>query len=317
MRQYLISTALLLFAASATASSAQQDIETLIEKPDPAIQAQLQRVLNALQKPGVEPGSDLDVCREVQTLKKLNPDQDRLVKQLAIFVATANKADETNTGEATPVFIMQVMLQVLDFPPRVPIRALAPFLDVDNPQLRESVRLWFRLHDTAGTDNGGTPPIKPVNYEDYVEYVESKVTHKEEVPTPFVKYIFESSAGRALLVFAYANSPNIHIVAGPQKLTAMVQAEKTKLREIELAEHIVSNAIWLQKNKFDDRFQAALPEANEQLDKLAQRKEWWAKLYVVYIMRQNPPLLRDNVLRKLAEDENKLVNEAAKSARGQ
>ena len=82
-------------------------------------------------------------------------------------------------------------------------------------------------------------------------------------------------------------------------------------REIELAEHIISNAIWLNKNGFTDRFQAALPEANEQLDKLA-KGEWWAKLYVIYVMRQNPSMLRDTVLRNLADDENKLVSEAAK-----
>jgi hypothetical protein len=189
---------------------------------------------------------------------------------------------------------LQSILQVLDVPPRIPIRVLAPYLDADNPQLRESVRLWFRLHDTAGTDNGGTPPIKPVNYEDYLEYVESMLAHKEDVPPPFIKYIFNSSPGRALLVFAYANSG------------------KVQRHEIELAEHIVSNAIWLNKNGFTDRFQAALPETNEQLAKLA-KGEWWAKLYVIYVMRQNPILLKAQTLRQLEDDSNELVRGAAKS----
>lgn len=288
---------------------AQQDVEELIDKPDAAIQAQIQKLYDTLQKSGVEPDSDMGVCHELQILKKLSPDQDKLVKQLAIFAATTTKRPED-----MELLILQTILQVLDVPPRISIRALAPYLDAENPPLRESVRLWFRLHDTAGTDNGGTPPIKPVNYEDYLEYVQSMLAHKEDVPTPFLTYIFESSPGRAVLVFAYANSPNIHIVTRQQKLAAAVQAEKAKLREIELAEHIVSNAIWLNKNKFNERFQVVLPDAMAELEKLAKHKEWWARLYVVYIMRQNPPLLWDKILRQLSEDSNALVSQAAKSA---
>jgi hypothetical protein len=289
-----------------------QSVEKLIEESDPAVQTQIQRVIDALQKPSVDARSDIDVCRELQTLKKLSPNNNRLVKQLAIFVATMKSAEDIESADAQ-ASIMQAILQVLDFPPRIPIRVLAPYLDADNRQLRDSVRRWFTFHDGAAGGVDGAPPISPVKYEDYVEYVESKVTRKEDVPTPFTKYIFEGSPGRALLVFAFANSPNIHIVTPQQKLAAVVQAEKAKLREIELAEHIVSNAIWLNKNGFADRFQQARPEANEQSDKLA-KGEWWAKLYVVYTMRQNPSLLKAQTLQKLSEDHNELVQEVAKSA---
>ncbi|HVT30720.1 MAG TPA: hypothetical protein VHE81_22115, partial [Lacipirellulaceae bacterium] len=112
-------------------------------------------------------------------------------------------------------------------------------------------------------------------------------------------------------VFAYANSPNVHIVTGQQKIAAVVQAEKAELREIELAEHIVSNAIWLDKNAFRDRFQAAVPEANAQLAKLAKHKEWWARLYVAYIMRKYPELRQDDVIERLSKDTNELVRAAA------
>ncbi len=86
--------------------------------------------------------------------------------------------------------------------------------------------------------------------------------------------------------------------------------------EIELAKHIVNNAIWLNKNGFSKRFQAALPDAMAELEKLAKHKEWWARLYVVYIMRQNPMLLQSRIMGQLAEDENELVSEAAKSISG-
>lgn len=191
-------------------------------------------------------------------------------------------------------------------------------------------------------------------YYDYMQYVRARLSRNEEIPSAFVKYIYERHPGKALLVFAYSNSVDISVArlqglrkaidkrlknapahdgapaipapietpgqhsepetpAKPeQQLEKENHARLMERREIELAEHIVSNAIWLNKNGFADRFQQTLPEANEQLDKLA-KGEWWAKLYVVYIMRQNPPLLRDKVLLELAEDKNELVSKAAKS----
>ena len=116
-----------------------QSVEKLIEESDPAIQTQIQEVLDALQKADVDARSDIDVCLELQTLKKLSPDKDRIVKQLAIFVATMKSAEDIESADAQ-LSTMQAMLQVLDFPPRVPIRVLAPYLDAGNRQLRESIR---------------------------------------------------------------------------------------------------------------------------------------------------------------------------------
>ncbi|MFO0788007.1 MAG: hypothetical protein U0805_01020 [Pirellulales bacterium] len=327
MRHNRFVIALLLLLGLANAMNAQQSVDKLIAKPDSNVQAQIQKLFNALQKVGDDPRSNFDVCREVLALKQLGVDKDELVEQLAIFVAT------TESDEDAHVLAAQAILALLDFSPSVPIRALAPYLDTDNRQLRDFARNWFGSHDMAHTAPPGSPPIKPVNYEDYLEYVEWKVTHKEEVPAGFIKFIYDRSPGRALLVFAYANShgdvtarleairKSIEArqqglepqVENGQQLEGGRQARLIKRSDIELAEHIVSNAVWLKKNKFDERFQAALPGANEQLDKLA-KGEWWGKLYVVYIMRQNPLMLRDKVLRGLADDENEIVSKAAKSA---
>lgn len=311
MRHTRLAYALLLLAVRATATFAQQDVEKLIEKSDPAIQAQIQKLLDALQKPGVEPRSDIDVCRELQTLKKLNPDKDKLVKQLAIFVVTTSPEETQKSPEETHVLILNEMLHALDLPPRIPIRVLAPYLDTDNRQLRDSVRLWFGFHDSAGTGSNGAPPIRPVNYQDYLQYVEWKVTHKQDVPAPFIKYIFERSPGRALLVFAFANSVGDVTKRRLQDISKEMQARLSQRREIELAEHIISNAIWLDKHGYIVRFQKALPEANEAFGTLVQG-EWWARLYVAHIMRQYPKLRNNDLLRQLAEDENELVREAAK-----
>jgi hypothetical protein len=304
---------------------AQQDVEILIEKPDAAIQAQIQKLFNTLQKSGDDARSNIDVWREVKALKQLSTDKDKLVRQLALFVAT------TKSEEDSHVLVAAGILYFLDFPPSVPIRVFAPYLGTDNRQLRSFVEMWFYSHDKAANDS---PPLRPVNYDDYLDYVRLKIGRGEEIPAPFIRYIYERSPGQALLVFAYAAGSRdvavkleaMHTIIEARKqgkepepqpelgqqFEERRRARSKEKREIELAEHIVSNAIWLNKNGFTDRFQAALPEANEQLDKLA-KGEWWAKLYVVYIMRQNPPFLKDSILRQLAEDENKLVSEAASS----
>jgi hypothetical protein len=295
--------------------AAQDDVDKLLAESNPAIQRQLQAISRTF-RPGEGISNNVEALREIQKLKELTDDKAELVKQIAIFSVAP--------GAETQPMLAGAILHYLELPSRFTIRALAPYLNTKNPQLRSFVRDWFQGHDNADPGVWGA-----VNYKDYLDYVSWAVNRKEDVPAPFVKYIYERSPGWALLVFAYANSHG-DVTARLQAIRKSIEGRKqteTKTgndnaerqarlshrREIELAEHIVSNAIWLNKNKFDERFQAALPEAMTELEKLAKHKEWWARLYVAYIMRQNPPLLRDNVLRQLSDDSNVLVSEAAKS----
>jgi hypothetical protein len=302
---------------------AQPDVEKLIGKPDAAIQSQIQKLYNTLQKSGDDARSNIDVWREVKALKQLSADKDKLVRQLAIFVVT------TKSEEDSHVLVAAGILYFLDFSPSIPIRVFAPYLGTDNRQLRSFVEMWFYSHDKAVNDSA---PFRPVNYEAYLDYVRLKIGRGEEIPVGFIKYIYERSPGGALLVFANtAGSRDVAV-----KLDAMnkiIEARKQgkepkpqpdlghqfeerrrarsrEKREIELAEHIVSNAIWLDKNGFSDRFQAALPEAQEQLAKLAQRKEWWARLYVAHIMHEHPELRRGDVWESLQKDSAELVKGA-------
>ncbi|MEX2168919.1 MAG: hypothetical protein WD851_06395, partial [Pirellulales bacterium] len=217
----------------------------------------------------------------------------------------------------------------------------------DNEHLRSFVRDWFQSHDNAGSPGPGVPPLQPVNYEDYRDYVRGLLNTKPppEIPTAFIEYIYERSPGRALIVFYQAN-PQRHAatVARLREIQEELEAarEQPKVegasetpqqrkadreeeirqkveselrREVLLAEHIVGNAIWLKEHKFGEEFQKALPEAKEQLWKLSERDdEWWARLYVAEIMRQHRELRQEAVVQRLATDTNSLVSKAAKSA---
>jgi hypothetical protein len=297
-----------------------EDVQHLLAQIDPAVQEQIALTYDALRLKNFELDRNVEAFRKLQELKDLALDQSELVKQLAIFAA--------GPGDEQRPLSTFVILVRLELPPKVIIRVLAPYLDADHPTLRSFVREWFHSQDSADSFE-----FKPANYKAYAEYVRRQVNRNEEIPGPFIKYIYERSPGQALLLF---RSATVDVSEYTQVLNKSVEAaqqgrapteqEREEIREIQterqrdgqerretlLAEHIVSNAIWLKKNKFDERFQTALPEAMAELEKLAKHKEWWARMYVVYIMRQNPMLLKDKILRQLAEDSNAIVSEATK-----
>ena len=302
----------------------------LIAKSDPAMQAQIEAAVNAvLSKNLNETSTNWQGARELKKLKELTDKEEKIVEQSAIYAITEGEPEEHKDLQAIAV------LNILDIRPAVIIRILAPYLDADDQQLHGFAEMWFDAHDNADAAPPRSPPFKPVNYNDYEVYVSRQLGRGEEVPAGFIRYIYKRSPGRALLVFAYASRvPDMVArlklmrnvfearqqgkVPEPQNVTAQQLDERGKVRsrarnEIRLAEHIVSNAIWLKENGFADRFQAALPKANETLATLAKHKEWWARLYVAEIMFQYPELRQEDVLQQLSQDENELVRKAAQA----
>ena len=309
-----------------TCRASAQDAEQLLAESNPAIQKQLQAIDRVI-RPVDGLANNVEALREVQKLKELTDDEAELVKQVAIFAMAP--------GEEMQPMTAGVILQYMRLPSRVTIRTLAPYLDTKNPQLRSFVRDWFKGHDNAGPGQWTAP-----DYKEYLDFVRWKTNRKEDVPGGFTKYIFERSPGHALLVFASANShgdvaarmqalreavgKSIDDVPQPNPKPDAQEAERGRQlstkesrearlkarRQIELAEHIVSNAIWLDKHDFIVRFQSALPEVKEAFATLMQG-EWWARLYVAYIMRQHPKLRQDELLQQLTKDENELVKEIA------
>jgi hypothetical protein len=275
----------LFVAGWANVTSAQTKVEKLIAESDLAIQAQIRTTLNAfLSRPRSEIKTNPEACQQLETLKGLAGDNEKIVKQLAIFAVTEQRDEDQQVLEAI------LILQLLDLKPSIPIRVLAPYLDSDNKQLHDFAREWFQGHDkTAGED-----PLKA-----YKSYVRERLSRNEEIPVAFIEYVYERlPPGKALVVFHFGQWP-------PQK----------KDSDVILAEHIVSDAIWLKENRFAERFQKALPEANAELAKLAKHKEWWVRLYVAWMMRRHPEVRQADVLQLLSADNNKLVREAAKSVR--
>jgi hypothetical protein len=307
----------------------QTATEDLIASANPDVQRQIKKTYDTIHRLGVISYDNVEVFGEAQKVKELiAPQEDEddeivnladeveIMRQLAVFVAT------TESSENTHVIISWTIWRYLNVSPEATIRALAPYLDSSNGPLQDFARDFFQGHDGD---------------EDYLDYVRWKVSRDEEIPAPLIKLLYERSPGQAMWVFqrgtvdtraqlqsiqtsVEANQQDRELTPEEQEKINEVEAESKRrgreAREMLLAEHVISEALWLHKNGFIVRLRAALPEALAGLEVLAKHDKWWARLYVVYIMRQNHVLMQDHILRQLAEDENALVREAATARRG-
>jgi len=273
----LVSGAAVIAGWSFLAQAQDAKVEDLTAQSNPEIQDRIYDTLNAFQNTN----NAAEAYRQLGILRSLNPNE--VVKQLAIFAA--------RVGDGEQVLRARRILDLLNIQAAVVIEVLAPYLNADEPNLRSFVRDWFQYHDKAAAPGPGLPVLQPVNYNDYKDYVRSKLIRNEEVPGPFVEYIFERLPGHALMVFYHAHGP--------------------KDRDILLAEHTIRNVIWLKENGFAEEFQKELLGAKAQLLKLAAHNDWWVRLYVAEIMRLHAELRDEHVMEALASDSNELVAKAA------
>jgi hypothetical protein len=325
MRHSLI---IAIFAISFAPCIAQEAVETLVATSQPRIQTQIQETYDALLSIHSGDSKESAVSKELEQLKSSSEDKSEIVKQLAIFSMSVESGEH--------VLLVRIMLNSLDLPPKEVIRALAPYIDAENENLQSFVKDWFKSHDEHGA---GPSSLMSLNYRDYLDYVQGNLARHEETPAGFIEYIFQKSPDQALQIFLRANPRRraetiarlqeigkqvnarrkLQAVEGippmprprevkPEDLAALEQP-KIDAREIRLAEVIIGNAIRLKG--FDEQFEEALPDAKDQLVKLAENHEWWARLYVVEIMRRHRELRLPDVLEKLSEDKNALVSKVA------
>jgi hypothetical protein len=266
------------------------DIDALLKQAEEPIQQHLRLIVEALA-----PSNQASLRERVANLHDSIADKNEIVKQIAVYAASP--------GEGQPLLALG-LLETLEIPPSVVIRGLAPYLDAENKNLRSFVRDWFQGHDNAGPTSSQKAPV---NYQDYFAYVRVRTNAKQEIPAPFVDYVFERSPGEALLIFNKADRL--------RGVSARLQGANLPQEDVALAERVVSNAIWFKQHRYNERFQAALPDAKSELLKLGSHEQWWARRYVAEIMRRHPELRQDDVLQKLRQDSDDSVSKAAKAIR--
>lgn len=303
MRQTLILVAI--FTARVACVAQEVGVEKLPIQPEPSIQEQFDKVIDALNNSPDPPQDNIEARREIKDLKDSVADKSDIVEQLIVYAA--------GPDEEQPLKALMI-LHLLDLPPKIIIPELAPYLNDDDIKVSSFVSDWFQSHDNVG-------PSK-----DYVDYVSRR---KEDIPNGFVEYLFERSPNEAFLVFVRAE-PKSNAVKKIEALRKKMDQQRPgwdeglpqaragagiEQNELLLAEHIISNAIWLRKYGFHDRFPNTMREAKQQLSQLSEHNQWWARLYVAEIMKRHRELRQAEVLEKLSRDSNELVSKPAKSAK--
>ncbi|MBW3542245.1 MAG: hypothetical protein KY476_18415 [Planctomycetes bacterium] len=167
------------------------------------------------------------------------------------------------------------------------VRGLAQFVDAENPILAEFVDDEFSRIDRA--DAFLVDPLKRTDYSAYSQYIRGCLLQGEAIPEGFSAFIYNRSAGDALLAFVHAHD-----------LTA------ARFRRILWAEHLVAGNLWKQEHQFvaEDRVQ---PGVAAELEALSKHEQWWARLYVAEILVQHPEFQTPALVERLKDDPHELV----------
>ena len=189
--------ALILAACLCSPCAAQE-----LPAANPAVQAQLNKTYDTIKRLAVVSFDNAEVLSEAQKVKQLVADEDEVVRQLAVFVATTESSEDTHAIVALSIW------RYLHVSPFATIRVLAPYLDASDRSLRGFVRDWFQGFD---------------DYDEYKKYVMWKVSRKEEIPVPFIEYMYSQSPGQAVLTL---QSGSVDVKAQLDSMRKQAEAQR-------------------------------------------------------------------------------------------
>jgi len=242
-------------------------------KPDPAIQLQVRRLLN-LQS-GDNPFKELDALEKLAGRR-----HERLVPQLLYF--SVYGTDAKGQHDVKEAMAFGWIVHQLHISPTSMANALVPYLEIEDPKLREAVREAF----------------SEIGYSHFQSLVEGAVAQGAPPPKGLVRYMYQRNPGEALLT-----------LAGTSLLPRNREGWKEKWKSLLWAEHVVSDVLWKHEHGFLDKRKVE-PDAKAQLERLSKDDAWWVRLYVAEILRQHPAFRTPEMVERLKKDPHELVREA-------
>lgn len=133
---------------------------------------------------------------------------------------------------------------------------------------------------------------------------------KDGAPPDLDAFISSIDGNPALIRWMYEFAPGPAMIAIGKSMRQ--EAPEGEVRSLIFAEHVIADTIWKQQRLFLPKDEVE-PEAAEQLALLAASESWYARLYAAEIMRQHRGFRDDDLIDRLALDENALVREFAKA----
>ncbi len=144
-----------------------------------------------------------------------------------------------------------------------------------------------------------------VDFRYYAAYFRN---HKNEgLPGPLIKHMFRTAPGEAMQAML-SGTFGLSFPVEPKLRGARVKKTR-EIRELLLAEHLLSDLIWRKEFNFDIGPQQ-LNEGKQVLAGLSMQKHWWARLYAAEILHRHPEFRTPELMQRLQNDEHNLVRQA-------
>jgi hypothetical protein len=206
-------------------------------------------------------------------LLEMQFDRIHLVRQLLIY-------QETTGNEQGAMSANWLVLQLMKkLNGNEIIEAMEPLL------IHRSAHVRRASEQTLGTLCLGEQPVEFVGVTQLIgEGNEAIAQHPN-----LIRWMFATEPGNALLAFARTGPLN-----------------RDQSREVLLAEHVISDVVWLNEHNFKID-SVTLANAKAELNRLCESEHWWARLYVAEIVWRHPELRTETLQERLRTDENELV----------
>lgn len=163
--------------------------------------------------------------------------------------------------------------------------SIVPFLESDNQRVQEEASIWLYNMDGEETLD---PSASKLRF-----YYDTLLRQKKAPPPGLVSYVFEISPSRALLLFGRIYSPKPKAEEPPRPLL--------------WSDHLVTTVKWRLSHRFLKK--GDLEAARKELDLLSKHEGWYARRYVVEVLRDIPQLGSPAIVERLKKDVDPLVRE--------
>jgi hypothetical protein len=197
------------------------------EQPDPRVQSQIHRVVEAIidANKGGPPEAVLELVDGLEML--VENDRERLLAQVAWFLSRAEGTEQTMGGA--------VLIDNLAFTDAEKVGAVAPRLETENAEFRKVLE---DLLSTVDRPNGGQPDFAP--YRRYLGALQG------DPPQGLIRYMYEVSANEAflsLLLVYLEDGPERRSLALTQQALSTTGPEGTSAVEEQFAA-LAEHEIW-------------------------------------------------------------------------
>jgi hypothetical protein len=251
--------------------------------PVPEVQAQIQRAAQAISEWNHEAADQEGLIQAFKELDKLKEiDSAVLVVQIVYALAHLPTSEAIKVQGMTGLLREYCRISDDDW-----LIGLVDHVGSDNKMERRWMHYAFE---------GMRPPMRRLNCAIFQPYFQDRPKDWTP-PVPLVECMYLEDASSALMTLLRTIDVGVN---GPTLL----------------ALHHIDDLIWMRDNGFEDEVTKALPGVKADLQKIADDKRWWVRVYVPAIMRQLEWIVDKDLIAKLLKDENESVRgfaEARKS----